>query len=105
MKIVVIGGGGRIGEKVVYNLRQDDHRVLEASPSYGIDAVSGYGLDEALDGAQVVVDCSNSPSLDGDSAFRFFQAAGSRLLAAEQAAGVRLHVALSIVGTDRLQAS
>lgn len=105
MKIVVIGGSGRIGEKLVYNLRQDDFRVLEASPSNGVDAVTGEGLDAALDGAQVLVDVSNSPSLEGQAALRFFEAAGRRLTAAAKAAGVRHHVALSIVGTDRLQAS
>lgn len=105
MKIVVIGGGGRIGRKLVFNLRQDDYRVLEASPSFGVDAISGFGLDEALDGADVMVDVSNSPTLDGDAALRFFETAGLRLAAAARAAGVRHHVALSIVGTDRLQAS
>ena len=105
MKIVVIGGGGRIGKKLVFNLRQDDFRVLEASPTFGVDAVSGWGLDEALEGAQVVVDVSNSPSLDGDAALRFFEASGRRLVAAGRAAGVQHHVVLSIVGTDRLLAS
>jgi uncharacterized protein YbjT (DUF2867 family) len=105
MKIVVIGGSGRIGEKLVYNLRQDDYRVLEASPTFGVDAVTGRGLARALEGADVVVDCSNAPELDGDSALRFFEAAGHRLMAAGRAAGVRHHIALSIVGTDQLQAS
>jgi len=105
MKIVVIGGSGRIGEKLVFNLRQDDFRVLEASPSFGVDAVSGFGLDEALEGADVMVDVSNSPTLEGDAALRFFETAGRRLSAAAQSAGVRHHIALSIVGTDRLQAS
>jgi uncharacterized protein YbjT (DUF2867 family) len=105
MKIVVIGGSGRIGEKLVFNLRQDDFRVLEASPTFGVDTISGFGLDQALEGAQVVVDVSNSPSLDGAAALRFFEASGRRLLAAARAAGVRHHVALSIVGTDRLQGS
>jgi uncharacterized protein YbjT (DUF2867 family) len=105
MKIVVIGGSGRIGKKLVFNLRQDDFRVLEASPSYGVDSVTGYGLDQALEGANVVVDVSNSPSLDGDAALRFFEASGRRLMTAGRSAGVRHHVALSIVGTDRLQAS
>ncbi|HEY9234072.1 MULTISPECIES: SDR family oxidoreductase [Phenylobacterium] len=105
MKIVVIGGSGRIGEKLVYNLRQDDFMVLEASPTYGVNAVTGEGLDEALAGAEVVVDVSNSPSLEGEEALRFFEASGHRLLAAGRAAGVRHHIALSIVGTDGLQAS
>jgi uncharacterized protein YbjT (DUF2867 family) len=105
MKIVVIGGSGRTGEKLVYNLRQDDCQVLAASPSCGVDAVTGRGLDAALDGADVVVDCSNSPELTGDAPLRFFEAAGLRLMAAGRAAGVRHHIALSIVGTDGLQAS
>lgn len=105
MKIVVIGGSGRIGEKLVYNLRQDDYRVLEASPTYGVDAVTGYGLDQALDGADVVVDCSNAPSLDGEAALRFFEASGRNLVQAARTAGVGHHIVLSIVGTDRLQAS
>lgn len=105
MKIVVIGGSGRIGEKLVYNLRQDDFMVLEASPTYGVDAFTGEGLEAALDGAQVVVDVSNSPSLDGPAALRFFEGAGRRILAAGKAAGVQHHIALSIVGTDGLQAS
>jgi uncharacterized protein YbjT (DUF2867 family) len=105
MKIVVIGGSGRIGEKLVFNLRQDDFKVLEASPTFGVDTVSGWGLDEALEGAEVVVDASNSPSLDGEAALRFFEASGRHLTAAGRAAGVRHHVVLSIVGTDRLQAS
>ena len=105
MKIVVVGGSGRIGKKLVYNLRQDDFRVLEASPTYGVNAVNGEGLERALDGAQVVVDVSNSPSLDGASALRFFESSGRRLLAAGRAAGVQHHIALSIVGTDGLQAS
>jgi uncharacterized protein YbjT (DUF2867 family) len=105
MKIVVIGGGGRIGKKLVFNLRQDDFRVLEASRSFGVDTVSGFGLNQALEGAEVVVDVSNSPSLEGAAALRFFEASGRRLAAAGRAAGVRHHVVLSIVGTDRLQAS
>lgn len=105
MKIVVVGGSGRIGEKLVYNLRQDDYRVLEASPSFGVDAVTGQGLDAAFDGASVVVDVTQSPSLDGEAAMAFFETAGRNILAAGKAAGVRHHVALSIVGTNRLQAS
>lgn len=105
MKIVVIGGSGRIGRKLVYNLRQDDRRVLQASPSFGVDTVSGYGLDEALQGAQVVVDVSNAPSVEGDAPLRFFEASGRRLLSAGRTAGIAHHIALSIVGTDRLQAS
>jgi uncharacterized protein YbjT (DUF2867 family) len=105
MKIVVIGGSGRIGEKVVHNLRQEDYRVFEASPTFGVDAVTGRGLDQALEGADVVVDCSQAPDLDGEAALRFFEAAGLRLMAAGRAAGVRHHIALSIAGTDGLQAS
>jgi uncharacterized protein YbjT (DUF2867 family) len=105
MKIVVIGASGRIGAKLVYTLRQDDLMVLEASPSYGVNTITGEGLDEALHEATVVVDVSNSPSLDGSAALRFFEASGRRLLAAGKAAGVQHHIALSIVGTDGLQAS
>jgi uncharacterized protein YbjT (DUF2867 family) len=105
MKIVVIGGSGRIGEKLVNNLRQADLMVLAASPTFGVDTVTGEGLDAALDGAQVVVDVSNSPDLEGAAALRFFEASGRRLLAAGKAVGVEHHVALSIVGTDGLQQS
>ena len=105
MKIVVVGGSGRIGEKLVYNLRQDDYRVLEASPSFGVNTITREGLDRALEGAAVVVDVTQSPALDGPSAQAFFEASGRNLLAAGKAAGVRHHIALSIVGTDRLQAS
>jgi uncharacterized protein YbjT (DUF2867 family) len=105
MKIVVVGGSGRIGEKLVYNLRQDDHRVLEASPTFGVNTITREGLVQALEGATVVVDVTQSPALDGPSAIAFFEASGRNLLAAGKAAGVRHHIALSIVGTDRLQAS
>jgi uncharacterized protein YbjT (DUF2867 family) len=105
MKIVVIGASGRIGEKLVYNLRQDDYRVLEASPTFGVDAVTGRGLEAALEGAEVVVDVSNSPSLAGPDAIRFFETAGRNLATACEVAGVQHRIALSIVGTDRLQAS
>ncbi|CAN7212163.1 NAD(P)H-binding protein [Phenylobacterium sp. LjRoot225] len=105
MKIVVIGGSGRIGEKLVYNLRQTDCMVLEASPTYGVNTITGEGLDDALAGADGVVDVSNSPSLDGAAALHFFELSGRRLLAAGKAAGVQHHIALSIVGTDGLQAS
>lgn len=102
MKIVVIGGSGRIGEKLVRNLRQEDCRVFEASPTYGVDTFTGAGLAEALINADIVVDVSNSPSLDGADALRFFEASGRNLIAAGRAAGVRHHIALSIVGVDRL---
>jgi uncharacterized protein YbjT (DUF2867 family) len=102
---VVIGATGRTGEKLVRTLRREGVTVVEASPTRGVNTITGEGLDRALEGADVVVDVSNSPSLDGAAAERFFEASGRRLLAAEQAAGVRHHIALSIVGTDALQAS
>jgi uncharacterized protein YbjT (DUF2867 family) len=105
MKIVVVGGSGRIGGKLVYNLRQDDYKVLEASPTFGVDTATGAGLEQALDGATVVVDVTQSPSLDGPDAKAFFETSGRNLIAASRAAGVRHHVVLSIVGTERLQAS
>lgn len=104
MKIVVIGASGRIGRKLVGNLLQRDCRVVRASPTSGVDAITGQGLAGALDGAQVVVDVSNSPSLDGEDALRFFETAGRNLATASEAAGVEHRIALSIVGTDRLQA-
>jgi uncharacterized protein YbjT (DUF2867 family) len=105
MKIVVIGGTGLIGKKVVNNLRQRGQEVLAASPSSGVNTFTGEGLAEALEGAQVVVDVANAPSWDDNAVMGFFQTAGRNLLAAEAAAGVRHHVALSIVGADRLPAS
>jgi len=101
MKIVVIGGTGRIGSKVVGLLRQRGQDVLAASPDSGVNTLTGEGLAEALVGAQVVVDVSNSPSFEDAAVMKFFQTSGRNLLAAETAAGVRHHVALSIVGTDR----
>jgi uncharacterized protein YbjT (DUF2867 family) len=105
MKSVVIGATGRTGEKLVRALRRDGFVVVEASPSRGVDTVTGRGLDQALDGAAIVIDVTNSPSPDGAAALRFFEASGRRLLAAAKAAGVGHHIALSIVGTDGLQAS
>lgn len=105
MKIVVVGGSGRIGGKLVNNLRQDDYKVLEASPSFGVNTLTGVGLKEALDGATVVVDVTQSPSLEGPDARAFFETSGRNLIAAGHAAGVRHHIALSVVGTDRLQVS
>ncbi|WP_372781845.1 SDR family oxidoreductase [Phenylobacterium sp.] len=105
MKIVVIGATGRTGEKLVHALRRDDVTVVEASPSRGVNTITGEGLDQALRDATAVVDVSNSPSPDGAAALRFFEASGRRLLAAGKAAGVQHHIALSIVGADRLQAS
>jgi uncharacterized protein YbjT (DUF2867 family) len=102
MKIVVIGGSGLIGTKLVARLRQAGHEVVAASPSSGVDAVTGKGLAEALAGAQVVVDVANAPPSAWDTVRDFFERSGRNLQAAESAAGVRHHVALSIVGTDRL---
>jgi uncharacterized protein YbjT (DUF2867 family) len=105
MKIVVIGGSGLIGTKLVNKLRQAGHDVLAASPHSGVNTITGEGLAEALAGAQVVVDVANSPSLDGEPAREFFETSGRNLLRAEAAAGVPHHVALSIVGADRLEES
>jgi uncharacterized protein YbjT (DUF2867 family) len=102
MKIVVIGGTGLIGSKLVALLRQRGQEVLAASPDSGVNALTGEGLPEALAGAQVVVDVSNSPSFDEAAVMRFFQTACRNLLDAEATAGVRHHVALSVVGADRL---
>jgi len=105
MKIVVIGGTGLIGTKVVNNLRQRGHEVVAASPSKGVNTITGEGLAEAVKGAQVVVDVANSPSFEDKPALEFFETSGRNLLAAEKAAGVKHHVALSVVGTDRLLGS
>jgi uncharacterized protein YbjT (DUF2867 family) len=102
MKIVVIGGTGLIGTKVVKNLRGRGHEVVAAAPSTGVNTLTGEGLAGALVGAQVVVDVANSPSFEDQAAMTFFETSGRNLLAAETAAGVRHHVALSVVGTDRL---
>jgi uncharacterized protein YbjT (DUF2867 family) len=101
MKIVVIGGTGLIGSKTVAILRQGGHQVLAASPNSGVNTITGEGLKEALASAQVVIDLANSPSFEDKAVLEFFQTSGRNLLAAEAAAGVRHHVALSIVGTDR----
>ena len=101
MKIVVIGGTGLIGSKTVAILRQDGHEVVAASPKSGINTITGEGLKEAMVGAQVVTDLANSPSFEDKAVLEFFETSGRNLLAAEAAAGVRHHVALSIVGTDR----
>jgi uncharacterized protein YbjT (DUF2867 family) len=105
MKIVVIGGSGLIGTKLVKNLRQHGHEVVAASPSSGVNAITGEGLAEALIGAQVVVDVTNSPSFEDKAVLEFFETSTHNLLSAESAAGVGHHVALSVVGTDRLPAS
>ncbi|MES2439150.1 MAG: SDR family oxidoreductase [Verrucomicrobiota bacterium] len=105
MKVVVIGGTGLIGTQVVSHLRQLGHEVVAASPSSGVDAVTGEGLAEALAGAQVVVDVANSPSWADQDVLDFFENSSRHLAAAEVAAGVGHHVALSVVGTERLLAS
>jgi uncharacterized protein YbjT (DUF2867 family) len=102
MKIVVIGGTGLIGSKLVALLRQRGQEVLAASPDSGVNTLTGEGLPAALAGAQVVVDVANSPSFEDTAVMKFFQTAGKNLLAAEATAGVRHHIALSIVGADRL---
>jgi|SRR5687768_10561266 uncharacterized protein YbjT (DUF2867 family) len=101
MKIVVIGGSGLIGTKLVKLLREKGHEALAASPSSGVNTITGEGLAAALAGAQIVVDLANAPSWEDKAVLEFFQTSGRNLLAAEAPAGVRHHVALSIVGTDR----
>ena len=105
MKIVVIGGTGLIGTKLVNKLRQSGHEVVAASPASGVNTITGEGLAEALAGAQVVVNVANSPSFEDKAVLEFFETSGRNLLAAEAAAGVGHHIALSVVGTDRLQGS
>jgi uncharacterized protein YbjT (DUF2867 family) len=105
MKIVVIGGSGRIGSKVVSRLRQKGHDVVAASPDSGVNTITGEGLAEALAGARVVVDVANSPSFEDKAVLAFFKTSGRNLLAAEAVAGVRHHLALSVVGADRLPES
>ncbi|SDI08568.1 SDR family oxidoreductase [Variovorax sp. OV700] len=105
MKIVIIGGSGLIGSKLAARLRHAGHEVVAASPSTGVDTLTGRGLKEALAGAQVVVDVANSPSFEDEAVLRFFETSGRNLLAAEAEAGVAHHIALSVVGTDRLLAS
>src|SRR4051812_1210613 len=101
MKIVVIGGTGLIGSKTIPIVRQRGHEVAAASPNTGVDTITGQGLTEAMAGTQVVIDLANSPSFEDRAVLEFFQTSGRNLLAAEKAAGVGHHVALSIVGTDR----
>jgi len=105
MKIVVIGGSGLIGTKVVNNLRQRGHEVVAGSPSTGVNTITGEGLTDTLAGAEVVVDVANAPVWEDKAVLEFFETSGRNLLAAEAAAGVRHHVALSVVGTERLLAS
>jgi uncharacterized protein YbjT (DUF2867 family) len=105
MKIVVIGGTGLIGSKLVDKLRQGNHEVVAASPASGVNTITGEGLAEALTNAQVVVDVANSPSFDDQAVLNFFETSGRNLLNAEKKAGVKHHIALSVVGTERLQKS
>lgn len=105
MKIVVIGGTGLIGSKLVRILADRGHDVLAASPNTGIDTVTGEGLAQALQGAEILVDVSNSPSLESEPAMDFFLTSGRNIAAAAKSAGVRHHAVLSVVGTDRLQTS
>lgn len=102
MKILVIGGSGLIGTKVVTNLRQLGYEVLVGSPSTGINSITGEGLADAMKGTQVVIDLSNSPSFEDQAVLDFFETSGRNILAAEQAAGVKHHIALSVVGTERM---
>jgi uncharacterized protein YbjT (DUF2867 family) len=103
MKIVVIGGTGLIGSKTVAILRRGGHEVVAASPKSGVNTITGEGLKEALADAQVVIDLANSPSFEDKAVLEFFETSGRNLLAAETAAGVRHHVALSIVAIDRTE--
>jgi uncharacterized protein YbjT (DUF2867 family) len=105
MKIVVIGGTGLIGSKTVARLRAKGHDVLAASPNSGVNTITGEGLAEALTGCDVVLDLANSPSFEDKAVLEFFETAGRNLLAAEAKAGVKHHIALSIVGTERLPES
>ena len=105
MKIVIIGGSGLIGTKLAKKLQQLGHEVVAASPASGVNTITGEGLAEVLSGAQVVVDVSNSPSFEDKAVMDFFETSSRNLLAAEKSAGVKHHVALSVVGTERLQES
>jgi uncharacterized protein YbjT (DUF2867 family) len=105
MKIVVFGGSGLIGARLVKNLRESANEIVAASPRTGINALTGQGLSEALAGAQIVVDVMNSPSWEDAAVLRFFDTSTHNLLAAEGKVPVRHHVALSVVGTERLQES
>ena len=105
MKIVIIGGTGLIGSKTFQRLSVKGHNVLAASPSGGVNTFTGEGLSEALEGAQVVIDLANSPSFEDKAVLDFFETAGRNLLAAEKAAGVKHHIALSVVGAERLPRS
>ena len=105
MKIVVIGGSGLIGSKLVTKLRERGHESLAASPKSGVNTLTGEGLATALEGASVVADVSNAPSFEDSAVLEFFETSTRNLLTAESAAGVRHHVALSVVGTERLSES
>ena len=105
MKIVVIGRTGLIGSKTVARLRERGHEAIAAAPSTGVDIITGAGLEPVLEGASIVIDLSNSPSFEDAAAMAFFQTSGRTLLSAEKKVGVLHHVALSVVGTARLQAS
>src|ERR1700757_5232591 len=102
MKIVVIGGTGLIGSKLVRKLREQGHEAVAASPNSGVNSITGEGLADALKGASVVIDVTNSPSWEDAAVLKFFETSTRNLLAAEAAAGVGHHVALSVVGADRL---
>jgi uncharacterized protein YbjT (DUF2867 family) len=102
MKFVIIGGSGLIGSKVCKNLQDLGHEVISASPSSGINVITGEGLADALKGANVVVDVANSPSFEDHAALHFFETSGHNLFAAEKVAGTQHHVALSVVGTERM---
>jgi len=105
MKIVIIGGTGLIGSKTVERLRSKGHEVIAASPNTGVNTITGEGVAEALVGAEVVLDLANSPSFEDKAVLAFFETSGRNLLAAEKVAGVKHHIALSVVGTERLQES
>lgn len=105
MKIVIIGGSGRIGSKLAKILGDKGHEVVAASPSSGVNTVTGEGVAEALVDAQVVVDVANSPSFEDAAVIEFFKKSGQHLMPAEKAAGVRHHIVLSVVGTERMLAS
>src|SRR5712664_1074032 len=105
MKIVVIGGSGLIGSKLVNKLREHGHEAVAASPNSGVNTLTGEGLAEVLKGASVVVDVSNSPSFEDAAVLAFFETSTRNVLAAEAAEGVRHHVALSVVGTERMAES
>src|SRR5262249_16565606 len=105
MKIVVIGGSGLIGSKLCENLTERGHQVVAASPKSGVNSITGDGLAKAVTGAQVVVDVSNAPAWEDAAVMKFFDTSTRNLLVAEAKAGVRHHIALSVVGTERLQES